>query len=304
MKNKLDIVFITDKNYIQHFTVALTSLLENNFNIINNVFLIHDIENISIFTQVKKFFISKYDKKIKLLKIDSQKLDKYNLSHHLTKATYFRLLIADVIPQEVNKILFLDSDIIVNGSIEKLTTLNFEKNETSDTQCYLFAADHRYLSSDLTRLQDLDFKGNKYFNAGILLINLKKWREDNTSKLFIQKLEKYGSKILWADQDILNLVFDEKWCELDYTYNAYGLLKHDKNIYNIIHYTGSSKPWYFFNNHPYKNLYWKYLKITPFKNYIPKDLTTINILKKIVPRTIKIFIKDVILKNLNKRTKK
>ena len=61
----------------------------------------------------------------------------------------------------------------------------------------------------------------------------------------------------------------------------------------IIHYTSSSKPWHFGNNHPYKYLYWKHLRKTPYKYFIPDDLNIINIIKWMVPLSVKQYLKNI-----------
>lgn len=292
MQKKLNVVFITDKNYLQHLSVALTSLLENNIEIVDRIFLVHDIENNLLLSPLLDYINIRYTRQIELLKIDSTLVDGWNLENHLTKATYYRLFLADMIPSEVDKILFLDSDIVVNGSISNFLSLDFKKSLQSNEEYYLYAVDHQHTSEQLERLKELNFTSEKYFNAGIIYINLEKWRDDNVAKIFNELLNKFNKKLLWADQDILNLSFQDKWAELDYSYNAFGLSKKDNTPYKIIHFTGITKPWHFRSTHPYKRLYWAYLDKTPYKRHFSNDFTVINIMKWMIPRSIKEFFKN------------
>lgn len=305
MQEKLNVVFTIDMDYVQHFCVACTSLLENNKKIINRIFLVHDIEqNNTKFKKAIEFLEDKYNVKIEQLKLeDTSILDNFKLTHHVSKATYFRLLLSEIIPGDIDRVLFLDSDIIVNGSLVDLLTLDFFRSDNldirykdgiKDNEYYILAVDHKYNEQALKRLKEIGFRGNKYFNGGVMLINLKKWREDNIAKILIENAKKYNKHLVCWDQDVLNITFDMRWGELDFKYNAFGLVrKSDSQDYRIIHYTGSSKPWHFRNNHPYKHLYWQYLKITPFKRYIPEDLTVWNVIKWMIPKNIKEFLKRI-----------
>ncbi len=62
----------------------------------------------------------------------------------------------------------------------------------------------------------------------------------------------------------------------------------------IIHYTGGSKPWHLKNTHPYKQLYWKYLRMTPYRFSLPTELQPSNFLRSLVPKSVKKIIKTII----------
>ncbi|MEM2538329.1 MAG: glycosyltransferase family 8 protein [Candidatus Methanomethylicia archaeon] len=322
MQKKLDVVFTIDENYIQHFCVACTSLLENNKNI-GRIFVVHDInQSNKKLIKAIKYLEEKYNATIKMLTLDSKVLENFKITHHISKATYFRLLLSEILPNDVDSVMFLDSDIVVVGSLDYILELDFLRedniymtyhdgsNDTShltNYEYYIYAVDHGYSNNDLARLKKLGFKGHKYFNAGIMYINLKKWRDDNIAEVLMDNAQKYNEHLVWWDQDVLNLVFDGKWGELDYSFNAFGLEEKNERQnyknYKIIHYTGSSKPWHFRNNHPYKHLYWKYLRMTPFKRYIPEDLTLLNLIKWLIPNSIKNFIKNLIMEKKIKNKK-
>lgn len=310
MQKIINVVFTVDEGYIQHFCVACTSLLENNRNIIGRIFLVQDIdENNSKLKKTINFLRQKYNIEIEKLSLDSRLLDNFKITHHVSKATYFRLLLPNFLPKDIETVMFLDSDIIVNGSLDEILKLDFlkennissYKNElknigfSGNHEYYLFAVDHKYSENDLIRLRRIGFKGNKYFNAGVMYINLKKWRKENISKVLIKNATQYNEHLLWWDQDVLNITFNQKWGELDFKFNAFSLKSYNaEQDFKIIHYAGSSKPWHFRNNHPYKYLYWKYLRMTPFKRYIPEDFTLVNIIKSIIPNKLRHTIKRVI----------
>lgn len=293
MSKKLNIVSISDINYIQHFTVAITSLLENNRLIIENIYLIHDVDNIEVLSTMLIFFKVHYNFDIKLLKVNKEKFLELKISHHLTIATYYRLAIVDLMPKNVEEVLYIDTDVIVNGDLSEFLLKDFK--DSKNNLFSLYAVDHKHQNDELQRLSDFDINHLRYFNAGVLHINLKIWREKSISTVFEKIINNYKDKLLWADQDILNIAFNNEWKELDFKYNAFGLDSYEKNHdYKIIHYTGPSKPWHFRNNHPYKHLYWKYLKMTPFKRHIPEDLTILNFIKWIIPLKVKKIIHKIL----------
>ncbi|MDY0193866.1 MAG: glycosyltransferase family 8 protein [Aliarcobacter butzleri] len=309
MQKKLDVVFTINENYIQHFCVACTSLFENNKNI-GRIFLVQDInQGNKKLEKTIDYLEQKYNIKIEKLSLDSKILESFKITHHISKATYFRLLLSEILPKDVDSVMFLDSDIVINGSLDDILELDFlrednihisyqdginDKTYSSNYEYYIFAVNYKFDEDELSRLRRIGFEGNKYFNAGIMYINLKKWRNENISKTLIDNATKYNEHLVWWDQDVLNITFDKEWGELDFKFNAFGLNeKDDSKNYKIIHYIGSSKPWHFRNKHPYKHLYWKYLRMTPFKRYSPEDLTVINVIKWMIPRSIKEFIKGI-----------
>lgn len=273
MKTKANLFFTIDKKYIQHFSVAVTSLLLNNKDIDFTIYLINDIDDKTELLQLLDFVEKKYGITIQLLNIGNDLFDKYKVSFHLSRAVYFRLLLADIIPASVDKGLFLDSDIVVTGSIKPLMEMEFSDN-------YIFATDDNDQTDNLMRMNNLGFPVKHYFNAGILLINLKAWRDTGASKTLLEMADTYMDRLHWWDQDLLNMLFYDKWKYFDSKYNAIALKKALPEVPVIIHYTTSSKPWHYLNMHPYKSLYWDYLKLTPYKDSRPEAFTMKNFLKK------------------------
>jgi len=319
MQKKLNVVFTIDENYIQHFCVACTSLLDNNKNI-GRIFLVQDIEEenkklLSAINYLEQYYYVKIEK----LSLDSKILENFKITHHVSKATYFRLLLSEILPKDIDSVMFLDSDIVVNDSLDGILELDFLRednlyvshqdglNETtysSNYEYYIFAVNHKYGEDELLRLRGIGFEGNKYFNAGIMYINLKKWREDDISSILIENAIKYNDHLLWWDQDVLNITFDKEWGELEHKYNNFDLndrLECDNSV--IVHYIGFVKPWHFMCQHPCKHLYWKYLKNTPFKDYKYPDLNIKNCVLKYTPLKLQIMIGKVLPKFLKEKIK-
>lgn len=280
VEKSLNVIFTLDKKFIPHFTVTLTSLLENNKDLKITVYVVHDLEDIKILENILIFFSEKYLVQLNLIQVDNKIFENFMISHHLSKATYFRLLFADIIPISVLSGLYLDCDIIVTGSLNNLVDFSFF-NEKNNEEYSLLAVSDKNEVDGIERLNKMGLNTQMYFNAGVLLINFKKWRAKKVSGDLIKTADDYKDYLLWHDQDVLNIFFRNQTGKLNSTYNKF-IDRKLPEMPLIIHFSGSSKPWQFFNNNPYKSIYWKYLKLTPFKNEKFEEITIKMVIKKYV----------------------
>ena len=171
----------------------------------------------------------------------------------LSYATFFRYFIADEVQED--RVLYLDSDMIVHSKLDDLFTL--------DLQGYAIAA-----------VQDFNHEGwLTTFNAGMLLIDAKKWREKNSTQSLLELTAQHHEHV-YGDQGVLNMYFGDQWLHLDKEYNfMVGLdqflhLSGNKEWYQsdyygnyepkIIHYTSESKPWTHMTLTRFRKLWWFY----------------------------------------------
>lgn len=219
-----------------------------------------------------------------IVKIDDIFKD-IEVGYHFNSVIFYRLLLPSIF-DKYKKLLYLDSDILFTGNIDELFDIDLDSNILSAIP------KHEYFDIP-EHVQD---KTIKYFASGLLLINVDEFIKSEVYKKCLEFLK--NEKYEMPDQDALNSVVSE-WLELDLNYGVEtafletGNPKLQEKIQNpkIIQFSGTSKPWHFRNRHPYKALYWKYLRMTPFKRYIPEDLTVLNVVKWITPKSIKEFIK-------------
>ncbi len=190
-----------------------------------------------------------------------------------------RLILDKFLPNEVEKVLYLDGDTIVRGSLEELWN--------TDLKDYVLAASIEP-TVDKKRKNDLGLEKYPYYNAGVLLVNLKKWREEKVGKAILDFYKKNDGKLFANDQDAINGSLVGKIYTLLPKYNFYNIFyqysyKFLKKLMNpvkyfeyeefincvkepiIIHYLGEERPWRKGNHHKYKNDYIKYLDKTPWK---------------------------------------
>lgn len=254
----MNIVFSVNNSYAHILTTVLTSILENNPQTAFRFFIFttdFSDENKRVIQKLKKryayFDVSYISPDVQMFKDVPTTID------YISKETYFRYMIADLLPDE-DKALYLDADVIVNQSLEKLYNTditNFYAAGVKD----LFIERSGYKS-------EIDFSDEDlYINAGAILFNLPKMRQDKISQKLLTLTAEYAEKIKYQDQDIINLAFRDKIKEVDSIYNfATANAKKEKNKRKsavIIHYTGRIKPWHNESTHKLKKLWFKYDKI-------------------------------------------
>ena len=278
INNSLNVFFAVDKKFLIHFAVTITSLLENNKDLNVTVYIVHDMDDISEIQFISNFLNNKYIVTIIPVFVDNSIFNTFQVVHYISKATYFRFLFADILPENISSGLYLDCDIVVTGSLKEIIESDFL--DINKGECSLLAISDKGEKAEMVRLKNtLSIETDMYFNAGVMYINLKKWREEKVGNKLIKIADKYKDLLVWSDQDVLNIYFRNTCGKLKDTYNMFTnqILK---TIPVVIHFSGSSKPWHYLNNHPYKAQYWKYLNLTPFKNEKFEKVTLKKIIKK------------------------
>jgi len=301
MNEHVNIVFASDRNYIQHLSAALVSLLVNNRELAFTLYIISSGMTPKDRQRIDEIVIG-YNCEVRHLTVSDDLFVTLATEHPMyPKGIYYRLLIPSLIDEK--KVLYLDSDIIVNGSIRELY-------DTDLGDAYVGAIeDPGFDRHDKLRME----RSARYFNSGMMLINLAKWKESGVQKKVIDFIEHNPDAIWFPDQCGLNSIINGKWKKVPLKFNQQSSIFSegfdDKfDCFNkeelqeartkpvIIHYTSGSKPWHFRNNHPYKSYYWKYLKMTPYRHAIYSDLRPMHLLKSMIPKDIKSAIKKILKK--------
>lgn len=182
-----------------------------------------------------------------------------------SKETYFKLLIPEVIPKEIDRLLYIDVDIIINGEIRGLYN--------TDLKGKLLAVHEDYFVNrfELEHKKELGLGENGlYFNAGVMLFNLEKFRKIYDKQKIFDYIDKNKAIIKYHDQDIFNGLFNSDIIVYGEEYNSFSKYKNmlDYVKYhlgirgkkNVIHYAGL-KPWNDRYFGKYYKLFWKYAEI-------------------------------------------
>ncbi len=277
--NNIHIAFCIDKNYVQHCAVTVTSIFSNTTAANISISIIYS--NIDDKSKSKlESYIKKFTPDVKFILINEKDLKKFPVSDHITLASYYRIFLADLLESDIKKVVFLDCDLIVKKDIIQLWNI--------DISNYSHAAAIEH-GVDNAHKESLSIPNNAdYFNAGVMLINLEYWRNNEVSKKSIKFIQNKFNKIKFWDQDVLNFVLQSQYLVVDSTWNATGILFRS-DIWEslgfskikcqellkfsldpaIIHFTGTYKPWHSYSDHPLKQEYYKYLTETPWRNFVP-----------------------------------
>ena len=259
---EIPVCFATDDNYVPFLAIAITSLLDNaSKNNFYRIFVLttslkqenidsilkHQTENSSI----EFISLARELDKIK---------DMFHLRDYYSKETYYRIFIPNLFPQ-YNKVLYLDCDITVLGDISQLYN-------TQIHGYYVGAAveevmqKYEVFGNYVEQADGINRKD--YFNAGILLINCRRWRNNLIAERFVDLLNRYKFRVV-QDEDYLNVLCKGNVKRISLGWNKTSFKNEDfedKDL-KIIHWKIIWRPWKY-KNVLYEEYFWKYAKMTNF----------------------------------------
>ncbi len=249
----MNILITINKKYVKQVNILLNSIQYSNAKENFNIYVLHrdleesDLKIINNNLDLKRF-------QIHLIKIAEKEIQKFPVHEkRYPVEVYFRIFANKYLPQDLERILYLDADTIVINSLKELYETDFEDND------YVAATHVKKVLHKLNEIR-LNIKEDEpYINTGVLLMNLKELRKVNIEKEVKAFIEKNEKKLLLPDQDILVSIFGDKIKLVDSlkynlgerTLNTYNI-NHPKNQIGlrwicrntvIIHYFGRNKPW-------------------------------------------------------------
>ncbi len=247
----MNILVTLNSNYIMPLKVMLKSLFINNEGEVFTIYLMHstlkeeELDDLSA-------YIESHDSRLELVNIDEGCFINAPILLHYTKEMYYRLLAFKFLPRNLDRILYLDPDILIINPIRAL----YE----TDIKGYLYAAAYHDVISikEINKLRLNPYEIDAYYNSGVLLMNLEMQRQQIDEQAIFEFVEKNRTKLIMPDQDILNALYAKKIKSLDekkYNYDARyyryykvmsnGLWDMDYVIRNtaILHFCGKRKPW-------------------------------------------------------------
>jgi len=182
---------------------------------------------------------------------------------------YARICAPYFLPQHITKAIYLDVDMLILKDINHLWNI--------DIGNYTIAAvldRSEKVSSPWGGIKNYKELGmnadTKYFNSGLLIINLEKWRLENATEAVIEAVNANSEYVTFADQYGLNIVFINNWFELNAKWNSYS--QNDNDDPYLIHFTGMKPIFKGYNyNKKYKDLFYNYIKLTPWFNFRAKN---------------------------------
>ena len=288
-KKPLNIACAIDDSFVYPLSVMLISVLENNTE--ENIFI--HLFSVSLSDSFILFFeklVKKYNQSFKFYRLDADIFKNLPVNDRISYATYYRILMPSNIDKSVDRFLYLDADIIVDGNLSPIFSIDLKDK--------VFGAVNDITAIDGNMHIKHSIPDNYlYFNAGVLLIDRVKWIECLATEKVLKYLKDFRSLCDFHDQDALNAtLYKERYPLLPEWNQQIGLffiehslldkvysLNYIKAIKNpiVIHYNGSEKPWHYVSEHPFRKQFIRYAKLV-------EDLSFKNTLsfKKFVKRFI------------------
>ncbi len=282
--SNIPIFLSSDNNYAPFVATTMASILDNTKSFVDFYILDGGIskDNEEKICELKKQF-SNFSIEFLKINIDKvfSKIDYSSAQDYISISTYNRFLIPDLKPN-IDKALYSDVDVIFMDDIKKMYEEKLHE--------YSLGAIWEEYSEDCGNNEKKErmeiSKGHKFFSAGNLLIDCKKWRENEITNKLFNIVYKYNDRLVFHDMDVLNKYFDNnykilspKYCWINQDYEFYG---QPKEQIVIRHFNGSVKPWQIapeLKENPKltftldKNKFWHYAKMTSFYDMLIKQIT-------------------------------
>lgn len=333
----MKILLTFNDGYAPHAAVVIESVIRNASNKVSFIIMYFENELTSTTQSILKKHFEDRVHSIEFYSVDNsykQMFDGIQYSQALTMNTFLRLLASEILKEEI--ILYLDSDLIVVDDIyDLMKTANLSysvnavaehypsfkikelqvKNIKKEREILSFRQEEfQYIRKKYLKMSD----NSPYFNAGVMVMNLKLWREQKLFDKILFFLKSYP-KLHSGDQDALNGVINGNfymlplwWNVHPYVYNlnectskfSIDELKHAVEKPSIIHFAGYKAWQYKYEDDKVKNLYWMYRMWTPWPDKYEQGKTIREVIRKKIEIPIKKSIKKVLGFNNMRKIKK
>lgn len=282
----INIAFITDNNYVFPLKVAIKSIIAN-----KNVDVQYNINIICVEISEDNYKVLKTLEKLGNEKVFINLIDKKNtfkdikMPAHVTPSALFKFSLAEIL-DNIDKCLYIDCDTMIQKDLSEFYNIDIDNVYAGVIQDYL-----TIYYREMNKKLNLD----GYFNSGVMLLNLKKMRNDGiTEKLIAQKKKEIETNtVVFMDQNSLNVVFEEKVKYLPLIYNystVYNIdettvclpddirnnLQSYKDNAVIVHFAGGAKPWKILCADKYFVSFWKYVDSNDFLQIVDVICNTIQ----------------------------
>ena len=278
----MNIAVAANRSFLKYLYVMLVSLLESHAkeNLQCTIYLLSADLKEEDTEQIKELTES-FGGRFCLIRVEIARFPKELPSNEMiTVETYFRLALPDLLPPEAERVLYLDADLIVNGSLRELYETDFAgKSFAACKDVTTTSAEHVQSSPLFAELREKE--GFMYFNAGVLLFNLKKIRRIYDFEFFMGQAVKLKDELVFHDQDLLNYLF---WNDVAYAdaerfnlaartaFNAGYGYSWVKDHTAIVHYAGP-KPWRHKEvRYDLERFWWECAKKTPFYTELLEEM--------------------------------
>lgn len=266
----IDLLVSLDENYLPQLRVMLYSASLNSPGVHFRVFLLHRGFSTELLSSLSRQ-LEVLDMELRAIRVDERLFENAPVMKQYPQEMYYRLLAAQLLPEDMDRIIYLDPDILVINPLTPLWRL--------DMGGKLFAAAAHTgmteLANNVNRLR-LGTERN-YFNSGVLLIDLASCRAEVKPEEIFSYVSEHADELVLPDQDVLNALYSSRILELDdalwnydarnfknYLMRSNGVADMEWVIEHtvVLHFCGRAKPWKPHYRHRFGMLYLHYEQLT------------------------------------------
>ena len=284
----MNVAYHSSDTFSSVLAVSMVSIMENNKDMESITFYVLEKQISEYNKQKLKEMVESYGRKIVLIPMpDMQKDFNFPIARVRKKwilDSYCRLFLGSILPKDVERVLYLDCDTLCHGDLQELWDIDLHG-------CYCGAVidavgEHYYELFDMN-------KTSRYCNSGMVLFDLKRWREDSMEDKVAEYVRKKNGFVFFMEQSVMNIVLQDRIKVLHPKYNTYTLisalsdkelkwLRHCKRFYSeaecdearrdprLMHLTNlflvKGRPWIEGNTHPLKDMFMSYRTLTPWQD--------------------------------------
>ena len=291
----LNIVTVSDGDYAQHLSVMLLSLFENNRNHVVNAFIIVPEDMQEYCLDKIRNSVSEFSENLHFCRYP-RITEKLQTTGHVTVASYYWLPMGEILPTDIHRVIYMDADILVRGDIGELWNFSLGNSVVGAVPDIVVSPPKKLEKYARAVRERLGLHPDApYFNSGVLLVDLDRWRETRVGLDAFNFARCHADRMTFTEQCALNWVLRDRWTPLPERWNLqthmivtfrWGFMdyssdaKEQAQAATIVHFTGDSKPWHYMNNHPLKREYLACLLRTEWKNYKFLDYSLRNFIRK------------------------
>lgn len=268
----MNILVTLDRGYLEPFEVLLCSLFLNHPDEIFEIYLISADVTPEDLCPAQRL-CARFGARLQRIHVDGECFGDAPTLRYYSKAMYYRLLAAQLLPQDMDRILYLDPDILVIGSLRALYSMPMGD--------HLYAAAMHEglinLSGPVNQIRLQNYDSKAYYNSGVLLMNLEAVRREVRAEDIFAYVEENRNILILPDQDVLNGLYGTRILRIDEClynydarkYNEYLLASQGEKDMNwvaahtaVLHFCGKKKPWKGKSHGRFSALYRHYMQLT------------------------------------------
>ena len=207
------------------------------------------------------------------INVDTSKIAGVPLWGRMPVSTYFKLFLTDLLPADVTRAVWLDCDVLVRGDLGELWKTELAGCDAAAVQDQLVPLASSF--GGIARHRELGISDSRYFNAGVMVIDLVAWRNQRVTARALEYLKRSWKSVVFWDQEGLNVALAGRWSELPAKWNHNVSLPFNRTRAlhrppSILHFAGMLKPWIYRTRDPDWSQYIEYLDKTAWRGMRPR----------------------------------